>query len=91
MAAIPQAELGFRLERLARRPRADHVAGVGNVAVHKAGSLGAHGREADNPLLVAFGVLDREEVRAFKHEDVRIRVFEQHALVGPTNHVVGGE
>ena len=91
VAAIPQAELGFRLECLTRSPRADHVAGVGNVAVHKAGSLGAHGGEADNPLLVAFGVLDREEVRAFKHEDVRIRVFEQHALVGPTNHVVGGE
>ena len=91
VAAIPQTELGFRLERLARGPRADHVAGVGNVAVHETGGLCAHGGEADDPLLIALGVLDREEVRAFKHEDVRIRVFEQHTLVGPTNHVIGGE
>ena len=91
VAAIPQAKLGFRLERLARGPRADHVAGVGNVAVHETGGLCAHGGEADDPLLIALGVLDREEVRAFKHEDVRIRVFEQHTLVGPTNHVIGGE
>ena len=91
MAAIPQTELGFRLECLSRSPRANHVAGVGNVAVHKAGSLGTHGGEADNPLLVAFDVLDREEVRALKHKHVRIRMLEQHLLIGPLDHVIGGE
>ena len=76
VAAIPQAELGFRLEGLARRPRADHVAGIVDVAVHEAAGLGTHGGEADDPLLVALCVANGEEVGAFEHEYVRIRVFE---------------
>ena len=91
VAAIPQAELGFRLEFAARLPRADHVAGVADVAVHEAAGLGPHGGEANDPLLVAVLVFDGEEVGAFEHEHIRIRVLEEHALVFPADHVLGGE
>ena len=90
MAPVPQAEFGFGLEPAARLPGADHVAGVVLVAVHEPVRLGTHGGEADDPLLVAVLVLEREEVGAFEHEHVRVGVLEQHGLERPLDHVLGG-
>ena len=78
-------EVAFLVEIAPGLPGADDVSGVVMVALVEPMGFGAHGRIADDPL-----VLDGEHVRALQHEDIRVGMAVYHPVEAPVLHVLGG-